>query len=62
MRQHPNIQINDLNQVVRNSAIFDAWRQGNNVHFESQEQTALGKAVANAVIRALDSRQTTERE
>ncbi len=54
--QHPEIQINDLNRVVRESDVFDNWRKGNNVHFKGQEKTVLGKAVADAVTRALDSR------
>jgi hypothetical protein len=54
---YPEIQINDLNRVVRQSDVFDTWRKGNNVHFKGQEQTVLGKAVADAVIKALSIRQ-----
>jgi hypothetical protein len=56
MRRHPEIRINDLNRVVRDSVVFDTWRTGNNVHFKGEEQTVLGRAVAAAVIQALDGR------
>ena len=54
--QYPEIQINDLNSVVRESDVFDNWRKGSNVHFKGEEQRVLGNAVADAVTRALDSR------
>jgi alpha-L-fucosidase 2 len=53
MRRHPEIQINDLNRVVCESGVFDAWRKGKNVHFKGQEQSVLGQAVADAVVKAL---------
>ena len=55
MSRHPEIIINDLNKVVRESAVFDEWRKGNNVHFKTPaELSALGQSVANAVLQALD--------
>ncbi len=54
--RYPEIQVNDLNTVVRQSDVFDTWRTGNNVHFKGQEQTLLGQAVADAVTKALATR------
>ena len=57
MSKHPEIIINDLNKVVRSSAVFDEWRKGNNVHFKTTaELSALGQSVASAVQQALDKR------
>lgn len=57
MREFPEIQINDLCQVVHDSSVFDSWRNNEDVHFYKQEeQAALGKAVADAVIKAIESR------
>jgi acyl-CoA thioesterase-1 len=57
MSKHPEIIINDLNKLVRGSAVFDEWRTRNNVHYKTPaELTALGQAVAHAVQQALDKR------
>lgn len=54
MARHPDIAVNDLNRVIRQSPVFDRWRRGNDVHFwDSVEQEAVGRAVAEAVRRAL---------
>jgi acyl-CoA thioesterase-1 len=53
MRKHPEIQVNDLYQVVAGSPVFDDWRKGNDVHFRPAEQAVLGQAVAEAVRKAL---------
>jgi acyl-CoA thioesterase-1 len=53
MRKHPEIQVNDLYQVVAGSPVFDDWRKGNDVHFRPAEQAVLGEAVAAAVRKAL---------
>lgn len=59
MREYPEIQVNDLCKVVNESSMFDAWRKRKDVHFwKSEEQAVLGKAVADAVIKALKSRKT----
>ena len=53
---YPEIQINDLCKVVHESGVFDGWRKGKDVHFWRQdEQAVLGKAVADAVIKAIKS-------
>ena len=59
MRRHPEIQINGLNRVVRESAVFDTCRQGNDVHFKGEEQVVLGRT--DAVIKVLDSSRAAER-
>ncbi len=51
--KYPEIQINDLHKVVCESEVFDNWRKGSNVHFKGEEQTVLGKAVADAATKAL---------
>jgi len=57
MREYPEIQINDLCKVVNESSVFDTWRKRKDVHFYRQdEQAVLGKAVADAVTKALKSR------
>jgi len=54
MEEYPEIQINDLSRVVNESKLFDQWREAKDVHFyRPEEQAALGKAVAEAVKRAL---------
>jgi len=54
MREYPGIQINDLCKIVNESSVFDKWRKGSDVHFwKPEEQAVLGKAVADAVIKAL---------
>lgn len=54
IRQDPEIRVNDLNAFVRNTAAFDTWRKGSDVHFWGREEQALvGKAVADAVRAAL---------
>ncbi len=53
LKKYPQVQICDLNAVVRNSSIFDKWRTGTNVHFKpGTEQATLGKAVADAILKA----------
>jgi hypothetical protein len=56
MRNHSEIQVNDLYHVVVDSPVFDNWRKGNDVHFLGTEQTMLGEAVADAVRAALEKR------
>ncbi|MBN2640060.1 MAG: hypothetical protein JXR78_00260, partial [Victivallales bacterium] len=54
--KYPEIYVNDLNGVVRNSKVFDKWREGKNVHFRGQEQEALGNAVAQAIIMVINEK------
>lgn len=57
VREFPEIQVNDLAGVVNESSVFDAWRKRRDVHFwAAEEQAVLGKAVADAVVKALKSR------
>jgi acyl-CoA thioesterase-1 len=57
MSNHPEIIVNDLNSLVRGSAVFDEWRTRNNVHFKTPaELSALGQSVASAVQQALDTK------
>jgi acyl-CoA thioesterase-1 len=61
LEKHPDILINDLNGTIRkaveNTDLFDDWRKGNDVHFwHRPQQEVVGKAVAVAVKRALESR------
>jgi hypothetical protein len=57
MREHPEIQINDLHTFVCKTKAFDQWRTGNDVHFWSQDlQGLLGKAVAASITTALNNR------
>lgn len=51
--KYPEIQVLDLNKVVRNKKVFDNWRKGTNVHFKTKEQNVLGAAVAKAILKAL---------
>ncbi len=51
--KYPEIQILDLNNIVRQSSVFDEWRKGNNVHFKDNEKEALGNAVAHAIVKCL---------
>jgi acyl-CoA thioesterase-1 len=54
MCKHPEIQINDLHQVVSESPLFDDWRKTVDVHFYKEaEQKKLGEAVAQAFRKAL---------
>ncbi len=54
MKRHPEILINDLQQLVDGSPVFDQWRTGTDVHFyKEDEQKMLGEAVAAAVRMAL---------
>lgn len=54
MAKHPEIQVNDLCQLIDNSPFFDNWRKGADVHFyKDDEQKLLGEAVASAVRKAL---------
>jgi acyl-CoA thioesterase-1 len=54
IRRHPEIRVNDLNGYIRNSAGFDHWRKGTDVHFWGrEEQELVGKAVAEAIKTAL---------
>ncbi len=55
LRDYPHIQICDLAKVVNESSVFDQWRKGEDVHYWNAEQQAvLGKAIADAVRRALN--------
>ncbi len=57
LKKYPQVQICDLNAVVRNSSIFDKWRTGTNVHFKpGVEQATLGKAVADAILKAYNTK------
>ena len=57
LKKYPQVQICDLNAVVRNSAIFDEWRKGTNVHYRpGPEQDTLGKAVAEAILKAYEAK------
>lgn len=58
MSQHPEILLTDLNRAVRDSAAFDQWRTGNNVHFETKaELKVLADTIAASVKRAVEVRQ-----
>ncbi len=55
MAKHPEIQINDLHGIITNSPVFDPWRKTSDVHFyKDEERRVLGKAVADAVRKALE--------
>ena len=57
LKKYPQVQICDLNAVVRNSSIFDEWRKGTNVHYRpGPEQATLGKAVADAILKAYNTK------
>jgi hypothetical protein len=57
LRDYQAIQILDLCKVVSDSSKLDTWRKGKDVHYwKAEEQVVLGKAVAEAVITALDAR------
>ncbi|KPK48981.1 MAG: hypothetical protein AMK72_05630 [Planctomycetes bacterium SM23_25] len=57
MREHPEIQINDLHAFVCKTNAFDQWRMGNDVHFWSQDlQGLLGEAVAASIAKGLSDR------
>jgi len=54
MKRHPDIGINDLHGLIDGSPLFDHWRTTDDVHFyKPEEQAALGRAVADAVKKAL---------
>lgn len=56
--KHPEIMVNDLNSFIRGSEAFDNWWKGNEVHFWGKpEQELVGKAVADAVKKALVTEQ-----
>ena len=56
MKEFPEIQINDLCKVVKDSTVFDECRKGWDVHYyKVEEQKILGQAVANAVKKSLES-------
>jgi hypothetical protein len=57
MKEYPEIQINDLCKVVKESAVFDECRKGWDVHYyKAEEQKVLAQAVAKAVKKALESK------
>ncbi len=65
MAKHPDILINDLNGAVRNAVettdLFDDWSKGTDVHFwHGPLQQVVGKAVAEAVKKALETRRVSE--
>ena len=65
MAKHPDILINDLNTLVRQEArsneVFKSWAEGKDVHFWNREQAeVVGKAVAEAIKRALADRPAGE--
>jgi acyl-CoA thioesterase-1 len=54
LENHPDILVNDLNKSIRESTALDEWRKGTDVHFWGEpEQEMVGKAVADAVKKAL---------
>jgi len=53
LQKFPLIAVCDLNKLVRESAVFDEWRKGSNVHFKDAERVALGQKVAEAILQAL---------
>ena len=57
MKEYPEIQINDLCKVVKDSAVFDQCRKGWDVHYyKAEEQKVLAQAVAKAINKALKSK------
>jgi len=61
LQKYPDILVNDLHKVALedDSGVFDNWRKGKDVHFwGGAEQEVVGKAVAEAVKRALATRDT----
>lgn len=57
LAHHPDILINDLNTAIRQSAGFEAWWQGSDVHFwQAEQQQIVGQAVAEAIKQALSAR------
>ncbi|MEO0510470.1 MAG: glycoside hydrolase family 2 TIM barrel-domain containing protein [Verrucomicrobiota bacterium] len=53
--KYPEITITDVNGAVRNSAVYDEWRKGSNVHFNTpQVQKVLGDTVADGVRLSLN--------
>jgi hypothetical protein len=61
LKDYPDIQINDLCKVVNDSAVFDKFRKGSDVHYYKEpEQKALGEAVAAAVRSALGDQENHE--
>lgn len=57
MSKHPDILINDLNKAVREAAFHEEWRKGTDVHFwHRNQQEVVGKAVADAIKKALAAR------
>ncbi len=56
MKEFPEIQVNDLCEVVKDSTVFDECRKGWDVHYyKVEEQKILGQAVADAVKKSLES-------
>jgi hypothetical protein len=58
--KHPDILVNDLHKVIADddSGVFDDWRKGKDVHFWGRpQQEVVGKAVADAIKRALANRE-----
>ncbi|MFT4548581.1 MAG: hypothetical protein ACI9UA_005586 [Pseudoalteromonas tetraodonis] len=54
---HFNSGLHDLKQSSPQSPYavpFDKWRKGGNVHYRAGQQPILGKAVADAVTKALE--------
>ncbi|MBT8037783.1 MAG: SGNH/GDSL hydrolase family protein [Verrucomicrobiae bacterium] len=60
--KYPEILVNKLHQTISESKSMEKWRQGSDVHFWSSElQSVLGDAVAGAVIRAIESRESSKK-
>lgn len=60
LKDYPEIRILDLAKVVHDSAVMDKWRTGTDVHYwKEEEQAVLGKAVAEAVKKAIAGRDET---
>ncbi len=58
LRDYPEILVNDLAGVVNKSEALENWRKGREVHFwKKEEQAVVGKAVADAIIKALKNRE-----
>ncbi len=56
--KYPEIQVNDLHKTISESNAFDNWRKGSDVHYWGKEQSIVGAAVADAVTKALKTRQS----
>jgi len=59
MRKHPEILVCDLHQFICENKAFDKWRTGSEVHYWGKDlQDILGKAVADVMTKAINSRKS----